>query len=116
MWAFMSKEYPVIVGADCPGTPIMSENSTPYRADPAGDAKSPTTPDDLVALAHAHRQGVPYETGEQLLARLPERLCTLADWMLGDKISVGEMAYALIVDRWVGKCGGRRRFAPALSR
>ena len=93
----------------------MSDNATPYLASPAGDAESPTT-ETLVAWAHAHRQGVSYETGEQLLARLPERLCTLADWMLGDKISVGEMAYALIVDRWVGKCGGRRRFAPALSR
>ena len=94
----------------------MSENPTHYRNGLANATESLTTTDKLVALAHAHRQGVSYETGEQLLARLPERLCTLADWMLGDKISVGEMAYALIVDRWVGKCGGRRRFAPALSR
>jgi len=62
----MFKENPVIVGADCPGTPIMSENSTHYRNGPADATESLTTTDNLVALAHARRQGIPDETGEQL--------------------------------------------------
>jgi len=49
----------------------------------------------LIALAHAQRQGIPYETGEQWLARLPERLRDLADLIPGGKMNAGEMAYAL---------------------
>ncbi len=41
----------------------MSENPTSYRTDPAAAAESPTT-ETLVALAHAHRQGILDETGE----------------------------------------------------
>ena len=108
----MPKENPVIVGADRPGTPIMSDNATPYLASPAGDAESPTT-ETLVAWAHTHRQGVSYETGEQLLARLPERLHALTDQVLGGRMSTGELAYALAVlidslEHAPGAAGSRR--------
>jgi len=49
----------------------------------------------LIALAHAHRHGIPYETGEQWLERLPERLRALADLILGSKMNAGDVAYAL---------------------
>ena len=49
----------------------MSDNATPHRTDLTDAAESPTT-DDLVALAHARRQGILDETREQLLERLPE--------------------------------------------
>ena len=102
----------MIVEADCPETPIMSENPTSYRASPAVAAESPTT-ETLVALAHAHRQGVSYETGEQLLARLPERLHALTDQVLGDWMSTDELAYALAVlidslEHAPGAAGSRR--------
>ena len=42
----------------------MSENSTHYRNGLADATESPTT-DDLVALAHARRQGILDETREQ---------------------------------------------------
>ncbi len=74
----------------------MSENPTSYRTDPAVAAESPTT-ETLVALAHAHRQGIPDEIGAQQLARLPERLCTLADWVLDGKMDGGEVAYAVAI-------------------
>ena len=48
-----------------------------------------------MAQAHAHRQGIPYETGDQLLARLPERLRALADYVLSGKATTGDMAYAV---------------------
>jgi len=48
-----------------------------------------------VALAHAHRQGIPYEIGEQLLERLPERLRALADLVLSGKAKTGDVAYAV---------------------
>ena len=103
----------MIVGADRPGTPIMSDNATPYLASPAGDAESPTT-ETLVAWAHAHRQGVSYETGEQLLARLPERLHALTGQVLGGRMSTGELASSR-ADRQPRTRAGRHRFAPALS-
>ena len=43
------------------------------------------------------RQGVPYETAEQLLTRLPERLRTPADLILGSKMHEGDVAYAVAV-------------------
>ncbi len=73
----------------------MSENTTPYRAGPADTPDPPLTTETLVALAHAHRQGIPYETGEHLLQRLPERLRALTDRVLGGKMSAEEIAYAL---------------------
>ena len=57
--------------------------------------KPPLTTEALVAQAHANRQGVSYETGEQLLARLLERLRALTDLILGGKMNAGEIAYAL---------------------
>jgi len=46
-------------------------------------------------VARAHRQGIPYETGVQWLARLPERLRALADLVLGGKMNAGDVAYAV---------------------
>ncbi len=71
------------------------EDPTPYRAGPANAAEPPLTTENLIAQAHAHRQGIPYETGEQLLARLPERLRALADLVLSGKAQTGDVAYAL---------------------
>ena len=73
----------------------MTEERTKYRADPIDSAEPPLTTEDLVAQAQAHRQGIPYETGEQLLDRLPERLRDLSDLILGGKMNAGEIAYAL---------------------
>lgn len=72
----------------------MMEDRTPYRT-AAAPEPPPFTTEDLVALAHANRQNIPYETGEQLLARLPERLRALADLILGGKMNAGEVAYAV---------------------
>ncbi len=86
----------MIVGPGGPGNPIMSENATPDRAGPADAPDPPLTTETLVALlAHAHRQGIPHETREHLLQRLPERLRTLADRVLGGKMNAEEIAYAL---------------------
>ena len=106
----------------------MSENPTHYCNGLANATESLTTTDKLVALAHAHRQGVSYETGEQLLARLPERLHALTDQVLGDRMSTDELAYALAVlidslehapgaagSRWHG-AGDRRPPCPASRR
>jgi hypothetical protein len=91
----------------------MSENPTHYRNGLANATESLTTTDKLVALAHAHRQGVSYETGEQLLARLPEQLHALTDQVLGDRMSTDELAYALAVlidslEHAPGAAGSRR--------
>ena len=51
----------------------MTAERARYRARPTDGAESPTT-DDRVALAHTRRQGIPDESREQPLARLPERL------------------------------------------
>ena len=73
----------------------MTEERVEYQAGPADRAEPPLTTEDLVATAHASRQGIPYETGEQLLARLPERLRTLADLVLSSKAQTGDVAYAV---------------------
>ena len=73
----------------------MSEERRQYRTSPTNGAEPPLTTEALVAQAHANRQGVSYETGEQLLARLPERLRALTDLILGGKINAGDMAYAV---------------------
>ena len=70
------------------------EDPPPYHAGPT-DGEQPLTTEDLVALAHAQRQGIPYETGEQLLERLPERLRALADLILGGKMNAEDVAYAV---------------------
>ena len=71
------------------------EDPTPYYTGAAAPEPSPLTTEALIAKAHANHQGVPYETGEQLLERLPERLRALADLVLGDKMDAGEVAYAM---------------------
>ena len=71
------------------------EDPTPYRVGPTATLLSPLTTEDLVAAAHANRQGIPYETGEQLLARLPERLRALADHVLSGQAKTGDVAYAV---------------------
>ncbi|MDG4597554.1 MAG: hypothetical protein P9F75_18025 [Candidatus Contendobacter sp.] len=43
------------------------EDRAPYRTSPADAPNPPRATEDLVARVHAHRQGIPYETGEQLL-------------------------------------------------
>ena len=73
----------------------MTEECEKYQVGPAHDAEPPLTTEDLIAQAHAHRQGIPYETGEQLLQRLPERLRDLADLVLSGKIKTGDVAYAV---------------------
>ena len=73
----------------------MTEERERYRAGPADHAEPPLTTEALIAKAHARHQGTPYETGEQVLARLPERLRALADLILSDKRTAGEVAYAL---------------------
>ena len=79
----------------------MTEERERYRAGPADRAEPPLTTEELVAAAHANHQGIPYETGEQLLQRLPERLRALADLVLGGKMTAGDVAYALaaLIDR-----------------
>ena len=71
------------------------EDPTPYRVGPTATLLPPLTTEDLVAAAHANRQGIPYETGEQLLARLPERLRVLADHVLSGQAKTGDVAYAV---------------------
>lgn len=74
----------------------MTEERQKYHTGPADTPEPPPlTTEDLVALAHAHRQGIPYETGEQLLQRLPERLRVLADLVLSGKAKTGDVAYAV---------------------
>ena len=77
------------------------EDPPPYHTGPTDGAEQPLTTEDLVALAHAHRQGIPYETGEQLLAHLPQQMRALADVILGGQMTVGDVAYALaaLIDR-----------------
>jgi hypothetical protein len=71
------------------------EDPPPYCTGPTDSAEPPLTTEDLVALAHANRQGIPYETGEQWLERLPERLRDLADLILSGKMQGGDVAYAV---------------------
>ncbi|MDG4551720.1 MAG: hypothetical protein P9G45_15070 [Candidatus Contendobacter sp.] len=73
------------------------ETHPPYQAGATAAPEPDPTTDDLVALAHANHQGNPYETGEQLLTRLPGRLRALADQVLGGKMNAGEVDYALAV-------------------
>ena len=71
------------------------EDPPPYQTGLAAPPEPPLTTEDLVAAAHANRQGIPYETGEQLLARLPERLRALADHVLSGQAKTGDVAYAV---------------------
>ena len=69
------------------------EDSTPYHT--GTTPEPPLTTEDLVAQAHAQRQGIPYENREQLLERLPERLRALADHVLSGQAKTGDVAYAV---------------------
>jgi hypothetical protein len=73
----------------------MSEEPGEYHTGRTARAEPPLTVDGLVAKVHANRQGISYETGEQLLKRLPPRLHTLADLILGGKMNARDMAYAV---------------------
>jgi hypothetical protein len=79
----------------------MTEERERYRAGPTNRAEPLLTTEALVAAAHANRQGIPYETGEQLLAHLPQQMRALADVILGGKMTVGDVAYAVaaLIDR-----------------
>ena len=76
------------------------ETHPPYHTGAAAP-EPPLTTEALIAQAHAHHQGIPYETGEQLLARLPGRLRALTDYILSGKADAGEVAYAVaaLLDR-----------------
>ena len=71
------------------------EDPPPYLGAAAAPEPSPLTTEALIAKAHANHQGVPYETGEQLLARLPGRLRALTDLVLSGKAQTGDVAYAV---------------------
>ena len=62
------------------------ETHPPYQTGATAAPEPDPTTEDLIALAHARHQGIPYETGEQLLQRLPERLRPLADLVLGGRV------------------------------
>lgn len=91
----------------------MTEERANYHAGPTDSAEPLLTTEDLVARAHARRQSIPSETGEELLARPPERLRALADLILGGKMHPGEVADAAAapIDRIENAPGaaGRRR-------
>ena len=89
------------------------ENRPPYETRHAATPEIAPTTEDLVVLAHARRQGIPYETGERLLEQLPERLRALADLVLSGKMQGGDVAYALAVsidgsEHAPGNAGPRR--------
>ena len=71
------------------------EDPTPYHTGAAAPPEPLLTTEDLVAQAHAQRQGIPYENREQLLERLPERLRALADHVLSGQAKTGDVAYAV---------------------
>ena len=77
------------------------EDPPPYHTGASDAPEPPFTTEALIARVHANRQGIPYETGDPLLARLPERLRALADLILGGKMNAGEVAYAVaaLIDR-----------------
>jgi hypothetical protein len=77
------------------------EDPAPYCTGPTDSAEPLLATEDLVAQAHANHQGIPYETGDPLLQRLPERLRALTDLVLGGKMNAGKVAYALaaLIDR-----------------
>ena len=75
------------------GRPVTTmEGPGPVRAGPTESTEPPLTTEDRVVQAHAQRQGIPYETGEQWLERLPEQLRAPADLILGGKMNAGDVA------------------------
>ena len=76
---------------------LTGEPGAVVRAVVCRHGRRPPTTEELIALAHAHRQGIPYETSDQLLERLPERLRALADLILSGQARTSDVAYALAV-------------------
>ena len=84
------------------GHPVTTiENPAPYHTGACQAPEPPLDTEDLVARAHANRQGIRYETGEQWLDRLPPQMRVLAEVILGGQMTVGDVAYALaaLIDR-----------------
>ena len=79
----------------------MTEERQKYHAGPTDRAEPPLTTEALMAAAHANHQGIPYETGEPLLDRLPPQMRALADLVLGGKMTASDVAYAVVapIDR-----------------
>jgi len=75
----------------------MTEERSPYHAGPTDGAEPPLATEDLVALAHANRQGIPYDSSDRLLRKLPEMMRALCDQVLGGKMNAGDVAYAVAV-------------------
>ena len=73
------------------------EDPPAYQTGRAAALEPPPTTEERVAATHANHQGIPYETGEQWLARLPQQMRALADLILGGQMTVGDVAYALAV-------------------
>ena len=72
------------------------EDRPPYdTGHAAAPEPPPLTTEDLVTQAHAHRQGIPYDRGDRLLRKLPERMRALCDQVLSGKARTGDVAYAL---------------------
>jgi hypothetical protein len=71
------------------------EDPPPYHTGPTDSAEPPLATEALVAQAHAHRQGIPYDSGDRLLRKLPEMMRALCDQVLGGKMTAGDVAYAL---------------------
>lgn len=71
------------------------EDPPPYHTGYADAPEPPLTTENLIAQAHAQRQGIPYESREQWLERLPERMRALADHVLSGQAKTGDVAYAV---------------------
>ena len=86
------------------------EDPPAYQTGRAAALEPPLTTEELVAAAHANHQGNPYETDEQLLAHLPQQMRALADVILGGKMTVGDVAYAVaaLIDRIENAPGNTR--------
>lgn len=75
----------------------MTEERSSYHAGPTDGAEPPHATEDLVAQAHANRQGIPYDSGDRLLRTLPEMMRAPCDQILGGKMHAGDVAYAVAV-------------------
>lgn len=72
------------------------EDRPPYNTGHADAPEPPPlTTEDLVTQAHANRQGIPYDSGDRLLRKLPEMMRALCDQVLSGKARTGDIAYAL---------------------
>ena len=71
------------------------EDSPPYPTGPAETPNRPSPPRPWWPPLTPTARGFPTRPGEQLLQRLPERLRTLADYVLSGKANAGDVAYAV---------------------